>query len=102
MSVGEAMPLTNILMFELFFFCVSFSLDFRITKDHGHFNHWKYSAVYVEQLSHWPYWINENEADFVVRKLDANERGEYSVASEHRTCFLGGLYCCKWRMAKHT
>jgi len=68
-------------------------LDFRITKDHGHSNHWKYTAVYTEQLSHWPHWINEAEADFIVRRLDPMERGQYSVLSEHCTCFLGGLYC---------
>lgn len=111
-------PTMWVLWWVLFFFLVSadsrfcmrlepilpnnkflFSLDFTITKDHGHFHNWKYSIVYKEQLSHWPYWINIAEADFVVRKMDPMERGQYSVASEHRTCFFGGFYCCKLTIA---
>ncbi|XP_031631761.1 uncharacterized protein LOC116346011 [Contarinia nasturtii] len=68
-------------------------LNFIVTKEEGHFNHWKYSIEYTERLSHWPYWINVAEADFVVKKLLQDERGQYSVTSDHRTCFLGGLYC---------
>lgn len=73
--------------------CFANSLDFKITKDGGHFNHWKYSVEYQERLSHWPYWLNVAEADYVVRKLDADEQGDYIVSSEHRTCFAAGLYC---------
>lgn len=72
-------------------------LKFKITKDEGNFNHWKYSVEYTERLSHWPYWVNVAEADFEVKKLHQDERGQYSVTSDHRTCFLGGLYCCKYR-----
>lgn len=71
------------------------SLDFKITKDDGHFNHWKYSVEYRERLSHWPYWLNVAEADYEVRKLDADESGDYIVSSNHRTCFAAGLYCRK-------
>lgn len=74
---------------------IIYRLDFTITKDHGHFNHWKYSVIYKERLSHWPYWINVAEADYEVRKLAAEERGEYLVSSEHRTCFAAGIYCRK-------
>lgn len=51
--------------------------------------------VYRERLSHWPYSINEAGADFQVKKLHENKRGQYLVESTHRTCFFGGFYCCK-------
>lgn len=35
------------------------------------------------------------EADYEVKKLQPNDRAQYSVFSIHRTCFLYGLYCCK-------
>lgn len=73
-------------------------LDFKITKDEGNFEHWRYSVVYRERLSHWPYWINVADADYEVKKLASNE---YLVASTHRTCFLAGLYCCKYNLIKH-
>lgn len=69
------------------------SLDFKITKDDGHFNHWLYSVEYRERLSHWPYWLNVAEADYEVRKLNDDEVGDYIVSSEHRTCFAAGIYC---------
>lgn len=81
--------------FELRLTRVLNRLDFKITKDEGHFNHWKYSVEYEERLSHWPV-THVAEADFVVRKLDAGEQGDYIVSSEHRTCFAAGLYCRKW------
>lgn len=67
-------------------------LDFKITRDEGNFEHWRYSVLYRERLSHWPYWINVAEADYDVKKLPSNK---YLVASTHRTCFFAGLYCCK-------
>lgn len=73
-----------------------YRLNFKITNDQGNFNHWRYSATYTERLSHWPYWLNEATADFEVKKLHDNELGQYSVESNHRTCFLFGLYCCKY------
>lgn len=72
--------------------CIFHRLDFKITKDEGNFEHWRYSVVYRERLSHWPYWINEADADYEVKKLASNK---YLVVSTHRTCFFGGLYCCK-------
>lgn len=70
-------------------------MDFKITSDEGNFNHWKYSVEYTERLSHWPYWENVAEADFEVKKLHQSDRAQYAVSSDHRTCFLAGLYCCK-------
>lgn len=81
-------------------FALKIRIDFTITKDEGHFNHWRYSVVYKERLSHWPYWINVADADFEVKKLDQSKNGEYLVASTHRTCFAAGLYCCKCLMNK--
>lgn len=72
-----------------------FRLDFKILSESGHLNDWKYTVEYTEHLSHWPHWINVAEADFFVRKLKPTELGDYLVASNHRTCFLGGLYCRK-------
>lgn len=59
-------------------------------------NHWRYSASYTERLAHWPHWLNEATADFEVKKLHGHALGQYSVESTHRTCFLFGLYCCKY------
>ncbi|XP_037037795.1 uncharacterized protein LOC119075457 [Bradysia coprophila] len=69
-------------------------VDFTITSDSGHIHHWKYSVMYRERLSHWPYWLNVANADFAVKKLDRPAKGPlYTIESNHSTCFLGGLYC---------
>ncbi|XP_063695806.1 uncharacterized protein LOC134827166 [Culicoides brevitarsis] len=69
--------------------------EFRILKDHGNFNHWKYEVEYIERLSHWPYWKNANMGYFSVYKLPQEQGGEYVVDSTHKTCFFAGLYCLK-------
>lgn len=72
------------------------SLDFKITSDEGHFHHWKYSVMYRERLSHWPYWLNVANADFAVKKLERPAKGPlYTIESNHSTCFFGGFYCRK-------
>jgi hypothetical protein len=72
-------------------------MEFRILADHGeNLQHWKYSVEYREKLSHWPHTVNVNHGNFVVRKLPAGEGGNYTVESDHKTCFLFGMYCCEF------
>ncbi|XP_055376973.1 uncharacterized protein LOC129609118 [Condylostylus longicornis] len=68
-------------------------LDFRITADAGTYDHWTYSVVYKEKLSHWPYWINVGYADYVVRKFPKSVGETMVIDSKHKTCFLAGFYC---------
>ncbi|KAJ6641432.1 hypothetical protein Bhyg_06371 [Pseudolycoriella hygida] len=69
-------------------------LDFKITSDNGNLHHWKYSVVYRERLSHWPYWINVGNADIAVKKLNRPAKEAlYLIESNHSTCFFAGLYC---------
>lgn len=75
------------------------SYDFKITADEGHIHHWKYSVVYRERLSHWPYWINVANADYAVKKLDRSAKGPlYTIESNHSTCFFAGLYCREYKI----
>lgn len=83
------------LIFAIYICDVIYRLDFTITADHGNRDHWKYSVLYKERLSHWPYWINVATADFDVRIT--NEKG-YLVESHHRTCFFHGFYCCMYTL----
>lgn len=56
---------------------------------------WKYSIIYREKLSHWPYWINVSSGNFSIYKLTPQEGGQHVIESEHRTCFFNGKYCLK-------
>uniref|UniRef100_A0A336LSX5 CSON003270 protein n=1 Tax=Culicoides sonorensis TaxID=179676 RepID=A0A336LSX5_CULSO len=69
--------------------------EFRILKDHGNFNHWKYDVEYMERLSHWPHWKNVNIGHFSVYKEPVEKGGEFVIDSVHKTCFFAGLYCLK-------
>lgn len=68
-------------------------VSFKITDDSGNYEHWKYSVIYKERLSHWPYWENVGTADYSVRYEQAASTEIYIVASKHTTCFLAGFYC---------
>lgn len=70
--------------------------NFKIISDTGNFDHWKYSVIYEEKLSHWPYWSNIANADYSVRyEVQPDNKKHYIVASNHRTCFFMGLVCYK-------
>ncbi|KAL5277743.1 hypothetical protein ACFFRR_002770 [Megaselia abdita] len=67
--------------------------NFVITAESGNREHWKYSVLYTERLSHWPYWENKSTADFDVKRSSHLEDATFLVESLHKTCFFGGLYC---------
>ena len=71
-------------------------LDFKVIADQGTFDDWKYSVEYNEKLSHFPYWINKNHGHFAVKRFLRNRETVYVVSSNHKTCFILGLYCCKY------
>lgn len=70
-----------------------FRTNFVITAESGNREHWKYSVLYTERLSHWPYWENKSTADFDVKRSSHLADATFLVESLHRTCFLSGLYC---------
>lgn len=80
----------------LFLWFSIFRTNFVITSESGNREHWKYSVLYTERLSHWPYWENKSTADFDVKRTSHNTDATFTVESLHRTCFLGGLYCRKY------
>ncbi|EDW19577.1 uncharacterized protein LOC6583433 [Drosophila mojavensis] len=69
-------------------------INFRILADQGHAHDWRYTVRYTERLSHWPHWLNEATAHYVVTKtLPGVHPPAWSIQSTHETCFLGGHYC---------
>lgn len=82
------------------------SLAFTVFSDNGHKHNWMYSVRYTEKLSHWPHWTNEAVAHIAVKRVFADGKvaaaGDhpdglrYVIESSHQTCFLRGLYCCKY------
>ncbi|EDV96966.1 GH16571 [Drosophila grimshawi] len=71
-------------------------LNFKILNDEGHSHDWRYTVRYTERLSHWPHWLNEATAKYVVTKtLPGVHPLVWAVQSTHETCFLGGLYCLR-------
>ncbi|XP_017473625.1 PREDICTED: uncharacterized protein LOC108364451 [Rhagoletis zephyria] len=69
-------------------------LDFKIIADNGHAHEWRYTVVYTERLSHWPYWLNTAKADYIVTKtMPGVEPAIYAIESNHKTCFFKGTYC---------
>lgn len=67
-------------------------LEFKIKSDEGNNEDWKYTAEYLEKLSHWPYWKNQATGHFHVRKVIRDRKYFYLVESTHKTCFFG-VYC---------
>ncbi|KAF7268967.1 hypothetical protein GWI33_017951 [Rhynchophorus ferrugineus] len=65
--------------------------DFIITDESGDYKHWKYTTVYNENLSHWPYLPNYSTAQFEIRSEP--EKEEYLIDSFHKTCMFNGFYC---------
>lgn len=70
-------------------------LDFKITADHGNQNEWNYSVDYLEKLSYYPHWVNQNVGHFVVKSTTIDGRQTYLIESNHKTCFFFNLYCRK-------
>ncbi|KAK5639949.1 hypothetical protein RI129_010760 [Pyrocoelia pectoralis] len=70
-------------------------VDFNILSESGNYRRWQYSTEYTEQLSHWPYLTNRAVAHFDVVAI--SEQSAYYILSNHHTCLLGGLLCCKYR-----
>ncbi|XP_052859912.1 uncharacterized protein LOC128267163 [Anopheles cruzii] len=68
---------------------------FRVLSEEGNKNLWKYTVEYDERLSHWPHSYNTAIGHYTVSKLSSADGGKYSVASQHQTCFLVGLFCLR-------
>ncbi|XP_046409684.1 uncharacterized protein LOC124296786 [Neodiprion virginianus] len=63
--------------------------DIQIVVENGNYDHWKYSAKYLEHLSHVPMIRNQALGHFaIIPGVDS-----FIINSEHRTCFLGNWGC---------
>ncbi|GJQ68760.1 hypothetical protein Trydic_g17292 [Trypoxylus dichotomus] len=66
-------------------------IDFTILDESGNYDHWKYSVMYSEHLSHWPYLENHAVAHFGVKADEKNN--VFHIESTHRTCLFNGNFC---------
>ncbi|XP_037930793.1 uncharacterized protein LOC119665635 [Teleopsis dalmanni] len=71
-------------------------LNFHVVSDSGHAHDWRYTVIYTERLSHWPYWLNTGKGDYIVKKSMPGVVPQlFTIDSEHETCFFGGFYCLR-------